>query len=164
MKNTTAYIVAGSILGLVVGSSMGIAVGGTAYNAAFFLMPLGGFIGWLLAARNGALSTSKAEINTEQAVGSIEPQPEPTSQPNAGLQLILHSVLTIFATVWNFQIDVLKILGLLPTFVRQPLLFAGLCVVISVIFPPFLFLYFFAWLAANHFGLTAENQFRSVIV
>ena len=77
--------------------------------------------------------------------------------------MILHASLAILASVWNFHIDILKVLGLLPTFVRQPLLFAGLCVVVSAVFPPFLGLYFSAWLAANHFGLSEERQFRVTI-
>jgi outer membrane lipoprotein SlyB len=39
----------GATAGLFLGGTMGIAVGGTAYNAAIFLTPVGAFIGWLVS-------------------------------------------------------------------------------------------------------------------
>jgi hypothetical protein len=164
MKKSTAYIIAGSSFGLLVGSSMGVAVGGTAFNAAFFVVPLGGFVGWLLASRNDAQTGHQPEIAPAATLETINSQSRPSIKSNGGFASIVHSALAILATIWNFQIEILSALGILPTFVRQPLLFAGLCIVISVFFPPFLALYFFAWLGANHFGLSEENQFRSVIV
>lgn len=164
MNKSTAYILSGSALGLLVGSSMGVAVGGTAYNAAYFLAPLGAFIGWLLASRKEIEAGRPTESGSAQPTDTIGPLPESAEKPTNSFAPIVHSTWVILATIWNFQIEILNTLGVLPTFVRQPLLFAGLCVVISVFFPPFLILYFFAWLGANHFGLSEENQFRSIIV
>ena len=164
MKKSTAYIVAGSTLGLIVGSSMGVASGGTAYNATFFVVPIGGFVGWLLASQNNAQTDRAPESTASPATKLIGPEPELSNNPSTGFASIVHSALAILATIWNFQIEILNALGVLPTFVRQPLLFAGLCIVISVFFPPFLAVYFFAWLGANHFGLSEDNQFRALIV
>lgn len=142
---------------------MGVVVGGAGYNAAVFLVPLGAFIGWLLASRSStALDHSLAPTHVE--TGTLADQSSETEFVfRQGAGMIFHSALAILASIWNFQIDTLKALGLLPAFVRQPLLFAGLCIVVSMVFPPFLGLYFFAWLAANHFGLSEECQYRVTV-
>lgn len=163
MKKSISFIVAGAVLGLLVGSSMGVAVGGSAYNATFFLVPLGGFVGWLIATRNSAATDPTTERDAVPTSSVVPAQVEPADSGAKGFGLVVHSALAILATVWNFHIEILNALGVLPTFVRQPLLFAGLCVVISAFFPPFLALYFFAWLGANHFGLSEEKQFRATI-
>ena len=160
MKKSTAFTLAGAGLGLFFGSSMGIAAGGSAYNAAVFLTPLGGFVGWLIASRNGAVSERPSQDSqgsgVDATVDSLESQP--TS--DRGVVSIVHSALAIMAALLNFHIEVLRGLGLLSTFSRQPLLFFGLVVIFSAIFPPFFVIYFCAWLGANHFGLSAENEYR----
>ena len=90
-----------------------------------------------------------------------ENQRDPTSQ--SFWQRLIWAFLTLMATVWNFHIDVLHTLKLLPAFVKQPLLFVGLCIVLTVFFPPFFILYFLAWLSANHFGITEEADYRAKI-
>jgi hypothetical protein len=76
------------------------------------------------------------------------------------IKSVYWSVLALLATIWNFHIDVLSAVGVLPVFVRQPLLFLGLCVVVSLVFPPFLTLYILAWLAAHSFGLSETTNYR----
>ncbi|MEZ5913339.1 MAG: hypothetical protein R3D84_14895 [Paracoccaceae bacterium] len=160
MKSSTAYMIAGAAIGLFTGASMGIAVGGTAYNASVIFAPLGAFIGWLLASRRNTSPNAYHQSDKAPLYGNDQNERETGTPPRDNIAAIVHSALAILATVWNFQIDILKVLGILPAFVRQPLLFAGLCLVVSIVFPPFLGVYFFAWLAANHFGLSEETQFR----
>ncbi|WP_324752271.1 hypothetical protein [Roseovarius sp. Pro17] len=163
MKRSTGFIFAGAFLGLFTGSSMGVAVGGTAYNAAVFLTPLGAFIGWLLASKTDASS-----IVSENVPQSISDEPktneiEPKAAARGGIEVVFQSGMAIFAALWNFHIDLLRLIGILPTFVRQPFLFAGLGVIVSIFFPPFAVVYFCMWLGANHFGLSEESQYRATI-
>ncbi|AMY70852.1 hypothetical protein [Frigidibacter mobilis] len=169
MSQANALMVTGAVIGLVLGSSMGIAVGGTAYNAAVFLTPLGAFIGWLISRSIGG-ATKQAAAGVEPATSVQERPQEAVSEnsvsdvPNRDFfERLVWSVLALLATLWNFQIDLLDKVGVLPTFVRQPLLFAGLCIVISVFFPPALVIYFLAWLGANHFKISEETSYRATI-
>lgn len=162
MKKSTAFILSGTGLGLFVGSSMGVATGGTAYNAALFLTPLGAFIGWLLASKSTTLS--KDENNETQALPvQNDSVSGGTKKTRGGIEMLVHSAMAIMASVWNFHIEFLRVLGLLPAFVRQPLLFVGFCVVVSAFFPPFFAVYFFAWLGANYFGLSEKGQYRVIV-
>lgn len=163
MQNTATYMSAGAAIGFIVGVSMGVAVGGAAYNAAIFFVPLGAFIGWLIASRVPPSVKKSDATEIEQAASTPSQSSETEVVLREGIGMIVHSALAIMAFAWNFHIEVLRLLGVLPTFVRQPLLFAGLCIVISVVFPPFIGIYFIAWLAANHFGLSQENQYRAII-
>lgn len=163
MKPSKALIFAGAALGFFIGSSMGVAVGGTAYNAAVFLAPLGAFIGWLLSSRNSAISEQKTELHLQSPSETNSQHTQNDGKAQLIVGQLVHSTLAIMASVWNFQIAVLNSLGLLPTFVRQPLLFLGFCIVVSMFFPPFLVLYFCAWVAASHFGLSKEDQYRVVV-
>ena len=167
MNKTASYTIAGVAIGLFVGSSMGIATGGAAYNGAVFLGPLGGFVGWLISIAGKTVTKPDAEETDGKVISHPEPinyqssghpsegssstSPEPTNIYIAGL--------AILATVWNFHIEVLKMVNLLPIFLNKPWLFAALSVVVSVFFPPFLIVYFFAYLGASHFGASAENGF-----
>ncbi|MDC0658409.1 hypothetical protein N6L27_10415 [Leisingera sp. SS27] len=157
MKRTTAFAISGAAIGFFAGSSMGIATGGDAYNAAVFLTPLGAFVGWVLALRNSAISS--ANEDTVQSKASTE---DP-ARTQSNVPQLVEGALALLASMWNFQIDMLKAIGLLDTFVRQPMLFAGLAIVISVFLPPFLPVYFCAWLGANHFGLSKENSYRVAV-
>jgi hypothetical protein len=160
MKRSTAFMLSGAGLGLFVGSSMGVAAGDTAYNAAVFLTPLGAFIGWLLSFKNQALDAPVLEVPENTRMEDISGETDSKKSERSGPQLLVHSTMAIMASVWNFHIDLLKTLGLLSTFVRQPLFFLGLAVVVSVAFPPFLLVYFFAWLGASYFGLSEKEQYR----
>jgi hypothetical protein len=163
MKKSTAFVLSGAGLGLFIGSSMGVAVGGNAYNAAFFLSPIGAYIGWLLVAKNSTIGEPQIE---EPQLLPEKPTPASLDKSidwGAGFEQLIHSALAIMASLWNFHIEILRIVGLLPTFARQPLLFLGLCVVIYVVFPPFLIVYFCAWLGASHFGQSTENQFKVTV-
>ncbi|MDA9208554.1 hypothetical protein N9O61_06710 [Octadecabacter sp.] len=157
MKQQTALIIAGALIGFLIGSSMGLAFGGTAYNAAWFFTPLGAFIGWLIP--------SKQHLDKDISTVPLATSDETSGGEKVGnaLATIFTALLRIMASLWNFQIDVLNVLGVLPTFVRQPLLFAGVCFVISIFFPPFLAIYFLAWLGANHFEMSEATNYRSVM-
>src|SRR6056297_2841024 len=151
MNRTPAFVLSGAGLGFFLGSSMGIAAGGTAFNAVWLFVPLGAFIGWLLESRNLAIENNDEETSSEvQDANEAALAKDP--QLNA-FQAVAQAALAILASVWNFQIDLLATLGVLDAFVRQPLLFAGLCIVASILFPPILPIYFFAWLGAIHFGI-----------
>ncbi|WP_417241933.1 hypothetical protein [Celeribacter sp.] len=159
MRRPLALIIAGSGIGLFIGLSIGIAAGGTAYNGAVFLVPLGAFIGWLISTKSDQaedLSNNSPSPISEQGGGGAERFGE-------GIGAVVSSALTIAATVWNFHIDLLQLLGLLPTFIKQPLLFLGLAIVATMLFPPFLVVYFFCWLGASHFGISEEGQYRAII-
>lgn len=155
MSPQKATVVAGMFLGFFVGSSMGLAFGGTAYNAAWFTTPLGAFIGWIL--------TSRTPSQTPNEPISQNGNQETDATFADKVALVFQSLLKIMASIWNFHIDLLDMLKVLPTFVKQPLLFLGLCIVLTIIFPPFFMIYFFAWLGANHFDLDEENQYRAKI-
>ncbi len=164
LNKSVSFVAAGTLIGVFIGSSMGIAAGGTAYNAAFFFGPLGAFIGWLLPNK---LSTPTE--HTSDPPVSETPKPEPellannVSHDQSPLTAIATSLIMILATVWNFHIDLLGYLRVLPYFLDMPIFFVGLCLIITMLFPPFLLLYFAAWLSANHFGLHKKNQYRAII-
>ena len=162
MKKSSIFAITGAVAGVMLGSSMGIASGGSAVNAAWVFGPIGAFIGWLI-------STKQLAPKTQTESESGRPAPEQTPDVSSNnikretniLSKGLEASLTILAVAWNFHIDLLHAIGILDTFIRQPMLFVGLCVVISVFFPPYLVVYFLAWLAANHFHASAETKFRA---
>lgn len=157
MNKKLTLILTGALLGGLLGSSMGLAVGGTAYNAAWFLAPLGAFIGWLISENIPEPDESATSAETPLA------DPPPPADTPSLLQKFVLSALAILATLWNFHIDLLKALGLLETFVKQPLLFVGLGIAIALIFPPFITIYLCAWLGALHYGIAPENAYRAKI-
>ncbi|UWQ99031.1 hypothetical protein K3729_16720 [Rhodobacteraceae bacterium S2214] len=155
MRRSISTIIAGALFGLFIGSSMGLAFGGSAYNAAWFFTPLGAFIGWLV---HKSSASEGVDLEQTRDFDALDSSAEKVGKASAN---IFTSLLKILASLWNFQIDLLDTLGLLQTFVKQPLLFAGLCVVISVFFPPFLVIYFLSWLGASHFGATENTKYRA---
>ena len=123
MSKSKALILTGAGAGLFFGSSMGLAVGGTAYNAALFLTPLGAFVGWLVASkielikkgedthpedRNGSDSGKSHAAQNEEARADA---------PESLIQKLFWSAITLLATLWNFHIDIIEAIGLLPAFV-----------------------------------------------
>ena len=169
MSKSNALILTGAVIGLFLGSSMGIAVGGTAYNAALFLTPLGAFIGWL-ASRANIESAEERRGSSEERLdhdhsGKTESEDDLESEvkSQSPVESSVWPALALLATLWNFQIDLLEKVGLLKTFVRQPLLFVGLCIVVSIFFPPFLLVYFLSWAAACHFDISQDNNYRAHI-
>ncbi|WP_207102840.1 hypothetical protein [Paracoccus shandongensis] len=167
MSRILAFILAGTLIGLFAGLSMGVAAGGTAYNAAIIFAPLGGFIGWLVGSRYHASVPDHAVPKPDESVEkTISDQPQPVMNDkkveNALVSLIT-SGLAITAALWNFHVDLLDAVGLLPTFIKSPWLFAALCIVISIFFPPFLVVYFVAYIGALHHGMNEETSYRAVI-
>ena len=161
MSRTLAFMLSGAGLGFFIGSSMGIATGGTAFNAVWLFAPLGAFIGWLLASRNSAIGMKNEETDAQND-SETEKETERDFSPNA-LQVVAKAALAILASVWNFQIDLLDYIGVLDTFVRQPILFFGLVSLASFLFPPIFPVYFFAWLGANSFGINEQNKYRATV-
>ncbi len=145
---------------------MGVAVGGTAYNAAVIFVPLGGFIGWLIGNRPPASDNQAVQrpddVLSEAEKGRFEAAKDDTKPDNAFVALISSS-LAITAALWNFHIDLLDTLGLFPVFARSPWLFVMLCVVISIFFPPFLVVYFAAYVGALHHGMSEKTAYRAVL-
>ena len=155
--------------GWFVGSTMGFVTGGAGYNAAWVFGPLGAFVGWLVsskmeqgstAVKNNDPTEHDEHGNEQEAVG---PSAELGDRAIKFFQDVLWSVLVLLATVWNFHIDLLEKVGFLPTFVRQPLLFPGMCIAVSLVFPPFFILYLLAWVAASTFNISEETNYRATI-
>lgn len=149
---------------------MGIAMSGTAFNGAYLFCPLGGFIGWLVSRKleeTGETSPEKSPDPADPDSDDISNTKENTfdhlKSADTIIPLIIYSALAIAASVWNFHIDLLKVTGLLPTFVENPWLFVILCVVITFFVQPFLAIYSVAYLAASHFGASEKTDYRAVI-
>jgi len=157
MNKKIQLVVGGAAIGLFLGLSTGVAMQGTAYNGAVVFAPLGAFIGWLISSISGKKDEDPAP--TDNVENKID------SSPSFGdtIATVYTSILTILATIWNFHIDLLDMMKLLPVFQEKPWLFLVLAVVISVFFPPFLVLYFVCYLGAAHFGIKDENGYRSDI-
>jgi len=158
MNRTLALPVAGTCLGAFVGSSMGVAAFGGAVNGAWVFGPLGAFVGWLVAGRLEKPMSSEHSTQSEQS-----PKLPDTDRFANAAASVFHAILLLLAYTWNFHISALKSLGILDTFVRRPLLFAGLCCVISLFFPPFLVAYFCCWLAASHFNASEDSLYFAKI-
>lgn len=168
MSRILAFVIAGTLIGLFVGLSMGVAVGGTAYNAAVIFGPLGGFIGWLVGNRprsfapdiHNALAPDESvtEAITDKPQGLVEGK-----KPENALVALISSGLAITAALWNFHVDLLDAVGVLPAFIKSPWLFAVFCIAISIFFPPFLVVYFVAYVGALHHGMSEETGYRAVI-
>ncbi|ASM71218.1 MULTISPECIES: hypothetical protein [Roseobacteraceae] len=169
MTKTSALILVGAIVGLVLGSSMGIAVGGTAYNAMYFLAPTGAFIGWLVSrdkdadGRTSDVGTfsSNSEFGLDEDSAPKSPDNKP-DEKNFFMGLFWAAA-ALLATLWNFQIDLLERVGVLNSFVQRPLYFLALCICISLFFPPFIGLYILAWLGAHQFGISETSKYRADI-
>lgn len=158
MKNSTALTIAGLGIGVFVGSSMGVAAFGGAVNAAWVFGPVGGFIGWLVSGRlSGSDTTTKPSRDDETTLDTKET--ELLENKRDHVASIMRSGLMLLAYVWNAHIAIIDRLGLLDTFTRTPVLFFGLCIVVTVFFPPFLVAYFLCWLAASHFDATKASRF-----
>lgn len=162
MKNSTSFTIAGVGIGVFVGSSMGVAAFGGAVNAAWVFGPVGGFIGWLVAGRLSRPNTDTTSNRGDETTLASE-QTEPTETQRDHVASVMNSALMLLAYVWNAHITTLDRLGLLDTFTRSPILFFGLCIVITVFFPPFLVVYFVCWLAASHFDATEASRFYAKI-
>jgi uncharacterized membrane protein (DUF485 family) len=162
MKNVTAFTIAGIGIGVFVGSSMGVAAFGGAVNAAWVFGPVGGFIGLLVS---GRLSTSNTDTKSSQYDETTLASAEIEFLENKRdhVSSVIRSGLMLLAYVWNAHIAVIDRLGLLDTFTRAPVLFFGLCIVITVFFPPFLVPYFLCWLAASHFDATEASRFYAKV-
>jgi hypothetical protein len=161
MKRSTALTIAGAGIGALVGSSMGVAAFGGAVNAAWVFGPLGAFVGWLVSGRLNDRPGIQADMQSTETLNS-DPQMDSPDRTHP-LAKVMHSALMLMAYLWNFHVAALDRAGLLDTFVRQPLLFLGFCVLISFFFPPFLGVYFFSWLASSHFNATEESRYYADI-
>ena len=165
MSKAMGFVIGGALIGLFLGSSTGVAMMGTAYNGAIIFGPLGAFIGWLVSKRNEKkageppLKPSPSTGNENQS----ENKSNVASNIGADTANVFISVLTILATVWNFHIDLLEMIKILPVFQDKPWLFFVLAVVVSAFFPPFIAVYFICYLGAAHFGVKPENGYRSSI-
>ena len=154
------FVIGGALIGLFLGSATGVAMLGTAYNGAVVFGPLGAFIGWLISKKNNQ-DVENLPLKPSSSNGN---ETDVASNLGASAASVFISALTILATVWNFHIDLLEMLKLLPTFQEKPWLFFVLAVVVSAIFPPFLAVYFVCYLSANRFGIEPENGYRASIV
>lgn len=160
MRRSIALIAAGAGIGLAAGSSMGLAVGGTAYNAAYVFVPLGGFIGWLMASKSDAVGTEGNSSENSVPEGEA-PDGAKTSDLASLIHAVFNALATIMASAWNFHIDLIEHCGLLPHFVKAPAMFLIVPVAVSWVFPPFALIYVCAWLGAIHFGIKKELGYRA---
>lgn len=169
MSRSNALILVGAVIGFFLGSSIGVATGGTAYNGAYFLVPLGAFIGWLIS-RNKTDNSAPTNV-TENSKDFLDGQggllQSPTAKENRTPPNFVHSMLLaagiFLATLWNFHIDLLEKVGVLESFIKQPFYFVAMCIGISIFLPPFVGAYLVAWLAAQQFGMSEETKYRAVI-
>ncbi|WP_412504933.1 hypothetical protein [Roseovarius sp. SYSU LYC5161] len=160
MKSSTSLAIAGIGLGAFAGSSMGIVAFGGGMNAAWVFGPVGGIIGWLVSDRLGGQPNPEHQPKVELSPKDCELEKERQENTPAFAKLIA-STLMLLAYLWNIHITTLEKLGLLDSFVRQPLLFLGLCILVSLVFPPFLGVYFFCWVAAVEFGAKEETRYTA---
>jgi len=157
MRKKILFLLGGAAIGLFLGLSTGVAMQGTAYNGAIVFGPLGALIGWLISG-NEIEKMEEPRPTTEsesEAIVSFDFEKWATS--------IFLVMLAIFATVWNFHIDLLKMVRLMPYFREKPWLFFVMALVLSVLFPPFIVPYLVCYFSASHFGLTYENGYRASI-
>lgn len=161
MNKITQFVIAGALIGLFLGSSTGVAMQGTAYNGAVVFGPLGALIGWLIASnRSEKIEDSPPKDESEE---QTENEANVATDIGKNAANVFSSMLAILATIWNFHIDLLEAIGLLPIFCEKPWLFFVTAVVLSFFFPPFLAIYFVCYLGASHFGVNSENKYRVAI-
>ena len=159
MSRILPYVLAGMGIGSFVGLSTGVAAGGDAVNGIFVFGPIGAFIGWLLA-RRGHLENP----TLEPIADGIEPKLQPNAHEGPPLpSRVFHAVFVLFASFWNAHISVLQACSVLPIFIQKPWLFFVLGILISIPFPPFLGVYFFAYLGALHFQMSEKTGYRANI-
>ena len=159
MNRILPFVLAGLGIGSFIGISTGVAAGGDAVNGIFVFGPIGAFIGWLLARRGHPEQTmmeAVADVNEPNVLSAIKAEPPLVSK-------VLHAVFVLFASLWNAHISLLQACSVLPIFIQKPWLFFVLGILISLPFPPFLGVYFFAYLGASHFGMSEKTRYRANI-
>jgi hypothetical protein len=156
----------GAAIGIFLGGSVGVASGGTAYNAALLFGIFGAFVGWLIGLVIDQSKEQPLDQNLgrddKNGTGESEVPLDTGSKPTAADEL-LRAAFIILATCWNFHIDILKNLSILPVFVEKPWLFFVFPLVVTVFFPPFAVIYFVCYLGASQFTMSADTEYRSII-
>ncbi|GGO31845.1 hypothetical protein GCM10010991_18410 [Gemmobacter aquaticus] len=166
MISARSLILAGAGVGVLLGISSGVAFGGTAYNGALVFGPLGAFIGWLIS-RSGktesesSLGAMSGSLNSSEDTADLAKKAQ--SGKSLGLGDVFRSVLILLASAWNFHIEILRLMRLLPYFKEMPWLFLIVLGVGTLVFPPFFGVYFFCYLGAAHFGIAADHDFIAQI-
>ena len=159
MSRILPLVLAGLGIGSFIGLSTGVAAGGDAVNGVFVFGPIGAFIGWLLSRREHLEDTS-----LEPVADSVETKLQPGAHQDPPLaSKVFHAVFVLFASLWNAHISLLQACSVLPTFIQKPWLFFVLGILFSIPFPPFLGVYFFAYLGASHFGMSEKTNYRATI-
>lgn len=161
MKRRNAFAIAGGLIGFFLGSSVGIAAGGTAINGAWVLSIVTAFIGWLIG--NNQSASSNAQGTSASSTTDTSSEMAESNAKEDSVTAVLRGALELVASIWNFHIDLLQHIGLLNAFCERPWLFAAFALAVSVFFPPFAVLYFVTYLSAAMMGANRINQFRAQI-
>jgi hypothetical protein len=158
-----SLVLVGAGVGFLFGSSMGIAGGGIAFNAALLFSPLGGLLGWLVA-QSLNNRNEKIEDQTDNAGLTDDTKSDNLEKNQLGiLGNIVWSGLALMAVLWNFHLYILRSLGVLNAFIKNPWMFFALCILVSLFIPIFGVIYFIAWLAANSFGASEDTEYEAEI-
>ncbi len=161
MKRRNAFAIAGGFIGFFLGSSIGIAAGGTAVNGAWVLSAILAFIGWLIG--NNQNTTSSIETSCNSAASGRPIDTVNGTENSDNVTAVLRGTCELLASIWNFHIDLLRHLGLLKAFCERPWLFVTFAFAVSFFLPPFAAAYGTCYLCASFMGAEKNNQFRAQI-
>lgn len=165
MKKRQSYTVVGFAAGAFFGISTGVAVGGDAYNGVWIFGALGALIGWLFGDDRQSDQKREETLSPDDPLDAADVrfQAEKKDGRSARDNSLLGVALRMLAGIWNFHIDVLEYVGLLPLFQRNPLAFSVFPVCIIIFFQPLFLLYIMCYAAARQYGLSAEDGYRAKI-
>jgi hypothetical protein len=157
--------VLGLFIGIFFGSSIGVASGGNAVNGVYIFGPIGGFVGWLIAKKTNR-ANNRPSVEESQADADIQSRNNfPTTYENQAIGL-LHSsisfVIQFLADVWNFKMDIILKIGLMPTLKSHSWVFVVFPFVITFIIPFYAPIYVLLGVVAMSCGANAENNFRAI--
>lgn len=153
-------------IGYAIGLSTGVAALGSAVSGAVVFGPIGFLIGWLMPGKGGAPESPEI-APAPMAVAQATPDPvESSAAPRsdfARLEDSLNEMVPVAAralcSIWNLQMKLLIVVGLMPFLVRYPwLLFGTAFVLLGVVFPLGI-VFTVTGVAAMHYGAEAKGNF-----
>lgn len=168
LENNLARGLAFGALGYVIGLSTGVAALGSAVSGAFVFGPIGFVIGWLLPWRKGydGPPTTRADV---AGVSSLEAGPTPPhkasdlQEAEQAITGMLPLAGRALAAVWNMQMRLLIMVGLMPLLQRYPWAMLGIAVLLLAFVFPLGIIFTVTGLVAMHFNAAPKSQFLVVL-
>ncbi len=159
-RNRLIKIIGAGIVGAIIGSTIGIAGMGGAVAGT---LPVGALLAYLMYLWTRDKNTIAPEIEFPVTEGDVNQAPAQEQGPWRDIEQAAHDAVLVLVRFlgasWNFLMNFLVMMGVMPIFRGTPWLLAVLIVVMIVLIPPVGIFFFITGVIALDKGAAAENNF-----